>query len=108
MDECKPLAGGRSQDESYLASLVKLHHVTLVWRGEGTYVDLVGDVAGGWTHTLSMTKQSDDAPHTVTCILPTGRGLHSFTFRLNVSAFCGIEGAFRGCLRGVHGVFIGC
>jgi len=25
-----------------------------------------------------------------------GRGLHSFTFRLNVSAFCGIGGAFRG------------
>jgi len=27
-----------------------------------------------------------------------GRGLHSFTFQLNVSAFCGIGGAFRGCL----------
>jgi len=26
-----------------------------------------------------------------------GRGLHWFTFRLNVSAFCGIGGAFRGC-----------
>ena len=24
-----------------------------------------------------------------------GRGLHSSTFRLNVSAFCGIGGAFR-------------
>jgi len=29
-----------------------------------------------------------------------GRGLHSSTFRLNVSALCGIRGAFRGCLRG--------
>jgi hypothetical protein len=26
-----------------------------------------------------------------------GRGLHSSTFRLNVSAFCGIGGAFSGC-----------
>jgi hypothetical protein len=25
-----------------------------------------------------------------------GRGLHSFTFWLDVSAFCGIGGAFRG------------
>jgi len=30
-----------------------------------------------------------------------GRGLHSSTFRLNVSAFCGIGGAFRGCVGGV-------
>jgi len=28
-------------------------------------------------------------------------GLHSFTFRLNVSAFCGIGGAFKGCVGGV-------
>jgi len=29
-----------------------------------------------------------------------GRRLHSSTFRLNVSAFDGIGGAFRGCLGG--------
>ena len=29
-----------------------------------------------------------------------GRGLHSSTFRLNLGAFCGIGGAFRGCLGG--------
>jgi hypothetical protein len=29
---------------------------------------------------------------------PVGRGLHSSTFRLNVSALCGIGGAFGGCL----------
>jgi len=29
------------------------------------------------------------------------RGLHSSTFELNVSAFCGIGGAFRGCLGAV-------
>ena len=32
-------------------------------------------------------------------------GLHSSTFRLNVSAFCGTGGTFRGCLGGVKGVF---
>ena len=31
---------------------------------------------------------------------PQSRGLHSSTFRLSVSAFCGIGGAFRGCLGG--------
>jgi len=30
-----------------------------------------------------------------------GRGLHSSTFRLNVSAFCGIGGVFEGCVWGV-------
>ena len=30
-----------------------------------------------------------------------GRGLHSSTFRLNVSALCAIGGSFKGCLGGV-------
>ena len=34
-----------------------------------------------------------------------GRGLHSSTFRLNVSAFCEIGGACRGCLGGCLGGF---
>ena len=33
----------------------------------------------------------------------TGRGLHSFTFQLKVSASCGIWGAFKGCLDGAGG-----
>jgi hypothetical protein len=33
-------------------------------------------------------------------ILVSGRGLQPFTFQLNVSVFCGIEGAFRYCLGG--------
>ena len=33
-----------------------------------------------------------------------GRGLHSSTFRLNLSADCGIGGACRGSLRGVGGM----
>jgi hypothetical protein len=36
--------------------------------------------------------------------LPPGRGLHSSTFRLNVSAFCGLGGACRGCIRGLQEV----
>ena len=34
---------------------------------------------------------------------PVVRGLHSSTSRLNLSAFVGIGGAFRGCLGGVRG-----
>jgi len=36
--------------------------------------------------------------------LPATRGLHSFTFQINVSAFCGIGGIYRVCLRGAQGV----
>ena len=39
-----------------------------------------------------------------TAILNDGRGLHSSTFQLNLSAFCGIGDAFRDCLGGVLGV----
>ena len=37
-----------------------------------------------------------------------GRGLHSFTFLLNVSAFCAIGGALRVCLGVILRVFIRC
>jgi hypothetical protein len=36
-------------------------------------------------------------------LLPVFKGLHSLTLQLNVSAFCGIGGGFRGCLGGVYG-----
>jgi len=39
--------------------------------------------------------------------MPGCRGLHSSTFRLTVSAFCGIGGAFRDCSAGVLGVLEG-
>jgi len=32
-----------------------------------------------------------------------GRGLHSSTIQLNVSAFCELGGAFMDCVRGVRG-----
>jgi len=40
-----------------------------------------------------------------------GGGLHSSTFRFNLSAFCGIGAAFRGCsgdVQGVSGGIAGC
>jgi hypothetical protein len=37
-----------------------------------------------------------------------GRGLHSFTFQLNVSAFCGIGGALTVCLGFILRVFRRC
>jgi len=44
-------------------------------------------------------KEGHDVPPDVlTCV---AGGLHSLTFPLNVSAFCGTGGAFRGCLGGV-------
>ena len=36
------------------------------------------------------------------------RGLHSFTFQLNVSALYGIGGARRGCVARVEGMFRVC
>ena len=39
--------------------------------------------------------------------LVTGRGLHSFTSKLNLSAFYGIGGARRGCVAHVKGVLGG-
>lgn len=88
--------GNDSNAPSTNASLVKLHHVTFNWRGGGTHVMIAGDVAGGWTHTLSLSKRknsdkgdaqgSNQGPneastnnpmdshptHSVTAILPTG------------------------------------
>jgi len=36
----------------------------------------------------------------VRAVAVAGRALHSFTFELNLSASCGIGGAFSGCLGG--------
>jgi hypothetical protein len=38
---------------------------------------------------------------------PVARGLHSFTFQLNLSAFWGIGGARRGCVARVKGMLGG-
>jgi len=36
--------------------------------------------------------------------LGVGRGLHSFTSQLNLSTFCWIGGALRGCVAHVEGL----
>jgi TPR repeat protein len=61
--------------------------------------------------TQSAAAQEHAAAQTnmgVLCERGEGRGLHSFTFQLNVSAFCGIEGALRVCLGVILRVFREC
>ena len=74
MDECKPLNLGGNQLTSVPATL------------------------GGLT-ALTMLRLGGNQLTAVPAEL--GRGLHSFTFQLNVSASCGTGGEFRGCLGGV-------
>ena len=55
--------------------------------------------------TFRILKDSDDVLDAMPRLKQLrGRGLYSSTFRLNLSAFCGIGGAFRGCLGGVYEV----
>ena len=54
-------------------------------------------------HVAVTVTSGDPSPHedeedAAARTVITGRGLHSSTFQLNLSAFCGIGGAFRGCL----------
>ena len=39
---------------------MKLHHVTINWYGGGEDVQIAGDVAGGWTHTLATRRTNED------------------------------------------------
>jgi len=43
----------------------------------------------------------------VPVVNPDGRGFHSFTSQLNLSVFCGIGGARRGCVARNKGVLGG-
>ena len=62
---------------------------------------LEGDnICAGKKLLHSDAAGTDEYFANVECMV-SGRGLHSFTFQLNVSAFCGTGGAFRGCLGGV-------
>jgi len=51
-----------------------------------------------WGSFTSCSRRADVAE---------GRGLHSSTFRLSLSAFCGVGGARRGCVARVKGVLGG-
>jgi len=64
-----------------------------------------------WGHTAASTltagcSRSLRSPG-CTRTVPGGRGLYTFTFQLNVSAFCGIGGARKGCVARVKGVLGG-
>ena len=56
-----------------------------------------------WEIMTTLQPASFTAVNTALAV-PGTRGLHSSTFRLNCSAFCGTGVAFRGCLGGVAGV----
>ena len=64
-EPAEPAASAETRTRSTKSAspaLVKLHRVTFVWRGGGEDVMLAGDVAGGWTHQIAMTRvDSDDA-----------------------------------------------
>jgi len=64
--------------------------------------DGAGDGAGGRT-TRGFSFGGGRVGKAWDTAGPGGRGFHSFTFQLNVSAFCGIGNASRGCLGGVGG-----
>jgi len=54
------------------------------------------------THSSRLRVHVDDVARRQHLVhRPRIRGLHSFTFRLNISAFYVIGGAFRGCIGGV-------
>ena len=71
MDECKPLAAGIRNGLALAAKMTSCAHTLNFGGGAG--------LDGG----------------------NAGRGLHSSTLQLNLSAFCVTGGAVRGYLRGV-------
>ena len=90
MDECKPLALGAALE-----------------RDCPTGVDLL--ICNAGFAFAEGTLGADEAAESIAVnytgtALVCGRGLHSFTFQLNESAFYGTGGAFRGCLRGIEDV----
>ena len=58
--------------------------------------------------TSSAARKESVILSTVMKISPENMGLHSSTFQLNVSAFCGIGGASRDCLGVILRVFRRC
>jgi TPR repeat protein len=61
----------------------------------------VGVAAPDYPAAAGWYRRAADAGHA------SGRGLHSFTSQLNLSAFHGIGGARRGCVARVKGVLGG-
>ena len=77
------------------------------WLQPTRWLRLIGCPA----HPFALSQWEDTENKSALLTYVAGRGLHSSTFRLNVSAFCGTGGAFRGCLGGaqeVNGGITGC
>ena len=53
-----------------------------------------------WSAAAAPARQSQNAGP------PPSKGLHSFTFQLNLSAFYDIGGARRDCVARVKGVYV--
>ena len=73
----------------------------------------LGDYADDYVAFQAVGATADVAPPWLTLIgaasmeVELGRGLHSFTSHLNLSAFYGIRGARRGFVARIKGV-LGC
>jgi len=65
-----------------------------------------GEMARPWVVAAAAVHTAVRGVHGAVPV--SGRGLHSSTFRLNLSAFCAIGGAFRGSLVGGYRVLAGC
>jgi len=65
--------------------------------GDDSIDIVISHIDMGYLVTLPC-RQADVAAGVAHGGETVARGLHSSTFRLNFSAFCGIGGTFRGCL----------
>ena len=105
-------AAAKAPTGSPLASRVPSHPAVALRprRGGGG-----GAVCGMAATELAQVALEMPSSETITIVLSAvagigaglGRGLHSSTFRLNVSAFCGIGGASTGSSGGVQEVLEG-
>jgi hypothetical protein len=80
-------------------------HVYSVQGGGGTPADFNALVGAGGALAkqvgTSLAIRSRCSCRPLCMCAPPIRGLHSFTFQLNVGAFCGIRSEYRGCLGAV-------
>jgi hypothetical protein len=83
----------------------EVKHVSADLSAHGMRVAGAMTRSGDATDELFVIIKAPPAIHRIN--ISTGGGLHSSTFRLNVSAFSGIGCAFRGCLRSVFGALGG-
>jgi hypothetical protein len=99
LKEAEVVTGGVAAVEEAMAKLKKN-------KGKGDAKVNASRQQGGLeaVQVSAVVKEGDEAKG-------AGRGLHSSTFRLNVSAFCGIGGAiggYQGVVEAVLGALMGC